>query len=161
MFGEQRPFFNEKELQHMDDIVALRISIPHAFRMTAWIGPVLIFFIAFTTRCRGGALKWEFIKGYKLAVALLLGSVGGLALWAAIDFTSAFTFFHHIFFRNDLWQLDPRTDMLIRIMPQQFFVEMGMILLRRLTWVLVGVAAIWILLDLVQRRAKRKEKATQ
>ena len=29
--------------------------------------------------------------------------------------------FHHIFFHNDLWILDPATDMLINIVPEGFF----------------------------------------
>ena len=29
--------------------------------------------------------------------------------------------FHHIFFRNDLWLLDPNTDILIMMVPETFF----------------------------------------
>ncbi len=40
-----------------------------------------------------------------------------------IDFQGAFVKFHEIFFKNDLWQLDPKTDLLIRLMPEEFFVS--------------------------------------
>jgi len=29
--------------------------------------------------------------------------------------------FHHMFFTNDFWMLDPSTDMLINIVPEGFF----------------------------------------
>ena len=39
------------------------------------------------------------------------------------DFSKYFIIFHHIFFNNDLWILDPRTDMLINIVPEPFFMD--------------------------------------
>ena len=55
----------------------------------------------------------------------LLIPLGAFALWAATDFDSAFTFFHHLLFTNDLWLLNPETDLLIRICPQEMFMQMG------------------------------------
>lgn len=48
-----------------------------------------------------------------------------LALAAVIstDFSRYFVVFHHIFFDNDLWILDPNTDMLINIVPEAFFMD--------------------------------------
>ena len=31
--------------------------------------------------------------------------------------------FHHIFFNNDLWMLNPDTDLLINIVPEPFFMD--------------------------------------
>jgi integral membrane protein (TIGR01906 family) len=42
-----------------------------------------------------------------------------------IDFYKYFTIFHEIFFTNDLWLLDPATDRLINIFPQDFFTDMA------------------------------------
>ena len=39
------------------------------------------------------------------------------------NFTAAFNRFHEIFFDNDLWILDPATDLLINIVPEGFFVD--------------------------------------
>ena len=53
-----------------------------------------------------------------LKALIALGAVLlGLLLWALINFDGLFVTFHRIAFRNDLWLLDPRTDMLIRLMP--------------------------------------------
>ena len=49
-----------------------------------------------------------------------------LALLAGIistDFSKYFIIFHKIFFTNDLWILDPATDLLINIVPEPFFVD--------------------------------------
>lgn len=46
----------------------------------------------------------------------------------ALCFTDAFVFFHRIFFRNDLWLLDPRTNLLIRLMPTAFFEQYACLL---------------------------------
>ena len=50
---------------------------------------------------------------------MLIG--GGLALWAALDFTSFWTAFHLAFFSNDLWLMDPRVSRMIRICPEHLF----------------------------------------
>lgn len=39
------------------------------------------------------------------------------------DFNRYFTLFHHIFFDNDLWLLNPDTDRLINIVPLGFFMD--------------------------------------
>ena len=46
-----------------------------------------------------------------------------IAAIVATDFSRYFVVFHHIFFNNDLWLLDPRTDMLINIVPEPFFMD--------------------------------------
>lgn len=55
--------------------------------------------------------------GIFLLLAALLGAV------VATDFSNAFVTFHHIFFDNDLWILDPSVDMLVNIVPEGFFFD--------------------------------------
>ena len=71
------------------------------------------------------------------SLASLVGKWIGIGLFAnhlmiiilgvliLIDFTKYFTIFHEIFFSNDLWLLDPRTDLLIQMLPEPFFVNMA------------------------------------
>lgn len=85
-----------------------------------------------------------------LEVEALLIPLGAFALWAAIDFSGAFTFFHHLLFANDLWLLDPRTDLLIRICPSSMFASMGLrIGARALLWMVGAPAAacgiVWLI----------------
>lgn len=46
-----------------------------------------------------------------------------LAAVISTDFTKYFVIFHKIFFDNDLWILDPATDLLINIVPEPFFMD--------------------------------------
>src|SRR5581483_1488142 len=55
--------------------------------------------------------------------AVTLGGIGLLGALAATDFSELFIQFHLLSFSNDLWLLDPRTDNLIRLFPQEYFLD--------------------------------------
>lgn len=46
-----------------------------------------------------------------------------------IDFNRTFTIFHKIFFRNNYWLFDPSTDPVIQILPENFFMLCGIIII--------------------------------
>lgn len=46
-----------------------------------------------------------------------------------INFDASFTAFHKIFFRNDYWIFDPKTDPIINILPQEFFFHCALMIL--------------------------------
>ena len=64
-----------------------------------------------------------------LARSLLWGSLlfctvtGLLVFLISRNFSSAFQKFHELLFTNDLWLLDPDTDLLILIVPEEFFMD--------------------------------------
>ena len=68
----------------------------------------------------------ESLRGAKRALGVLSLIAAGLALWAAVNFDGLFVTFHRAAFRNELWLLNPRTDLLIRLMPQEMFVDLGL-----------------------------------
>lgn len=54
------------------------------------------------------------------AIFLLLG------IWGAVDFTSLFTLFHRVFFPGKTnWIFDARTDEIIRVLPLEFWLRTG------------------------------------
>ena len=59
----------------------------------------------------------------KLASILTIAIPSIIGLLASIDFDIAFVVFHKIFFRNDYWIFDYRTDPVIMILPQDFFMH--------------------------------------
>ena len=68
--------------------------------------------------------------------------VGGLA---ATNFSRAFVLFHTLFFPGkDNWLFDPYTDPIIRILPQEFFRNCAVFILR----LMVLLCALVILLDM-------------
>lgn len=51
-----------------------------------------------------------------------------LGFLAALDFERAFVLFHQIVFRNDYWIFDYRTDSVITILPETFFMHCFMLI---------------------------------
>ena len=66
----------------------------------------------------------------------MAGAVLILGIWALADFSGLFVTFHRVAFRNDGWLLNPKTDLLIRLMPTGFFTTLAV---RVLLWA-VGAA---------------------
>ena len=60
-----------------------------------------------------------------LGALAFVAAIAALGAWGVVDFDSLFTAFHRLLFTNDLWLLDPRTDLLIRICPQSMFMTMA------------------------------------
>jgi len=90
-----------------------------------------------------GPLFWA---GVGLAAVFLI--VGGLA---ALDFDRAFTVFHTIFFPGkDNWLFDYRTDQIIDILPQEFFMNCAILILV----ILILGCAIFIAADIITKRRK-------
>lgn len=85
-----------------------------------------------------------FWAGVGLGGAFLL--IGALA---AIDFDRAFVVFHTLFFPGkDNWIFNPRTDQIINILPQDFFMHCALLILA----VLVIGCLVLICWDLLRRK---------
>ena len=74
-------------------------------------------------------------------------------MWGAVDFDSLFVLFHRLSFSNSLWLLNPRTDLLIRLMPTDFFIHYAGILAG--TW--IGALALAETAARLLDRAWKKE----
>lgn len=111
------PAFHERERAHMADVRGL-------FRLD---GAVALACLALGGFCAWRALSHPRagLRGGLLGAALGLCALAlpalALAFAAVSDFEAPFILFHHLFFTNDLWLLDPRTDFMIRMLPQEFF----------------------------------------
>ncbi len=125
MNGAEYLAFNQKEQQHMADVQGLF----GLCRRVLVYGGIAMSFLGLAL-ARRGRDTW---RGLRNGLLIVLGAVAAVALWAAIDFDSLFILFHRVAFTNDLWLLDPRTDLLIRLMPTEFFVAYAAII--RAVWV--------------------------
>lgn len=117
--GEERLFFNEREMAHMKDVQELFLSaIRLRYICLGFILLSLILLIVIKT-------NWKFVLARSLQIGIVLFAIltGILVFVISRDFNAAFIRFHEIFFHNDLWLLDPSTDLLINILPEQFFVD--------------------------------------
>ena len=119
MGGEYREFFNAREIAHMEDVRGLFLG-GLVIRRAAVLGILLaLAFLIFTKAKLLEILSKAICLGMG-GVFLIAGALGGII---ATDFNKYFVIFHHIFFDNDLWILDPATDMLINIVPEPFFMD--------------------------------------
>ena len=113
--GEKREFFNEKEKRHMVDVQELFLGAVSMRRGAAMLS---VFMAAVLLVKKQGMVMLQMLQW---GVGLFIGSMAGLALLVSTDFTKYFTYFHLLFFDNNDWILNPKTDLLINIVPEGFF----------------------------------------
>ena len=119
--GETREVFNRREKDHMVDVRGLYL-MARDVRNHALIAIAVLTALGFLlsrTRAVQFILK-SYLKVCMVFLALLLM----LAAWILINFSSFWVTFHHVFFTNELWILDPETDILINMVPQPFFFDL-------------------------------------
>lgn len=117
--GQEREFFNEKEKLHMEDVKDLFLAAI-AIRRGAMVLLMLliVFFLLRKETWVSKLAKYYFIE----VLCMFIGcSVLGIVI--SQNFSKYFVVFHEIFFDNDLWLLDPDTDLMIRMLPEGFFAD--------------------------------------
>ncbi len=130
--------FSERELLHLHDIREL-VELSRLLRWVAIGLVVLMAGIYFYIRKKHP----EFItasqvaKSVRIASGVLLAAIALIAIWGFIGFDGLFVGFHKLLFRNDLWLLDPETDLLLQLMPQPFFVSYAWDLLKQNAFLLL------------------------
>ena len=117
--GHTRPFFNEREMAHMEDVRNLFIGALH-LRTACIAAAFLCLALMFLVKAD---VKRILPRAICTGTGIFMVLTAGLALLISTDFTKYFIIFHKIFFDNDLWILDPATDLLINIVPEPFFVD--------------------------------------
>lgn len=117
--GKMQDFFNEQDRLHMKDVQNLFIG-------GLWLRRISVMVIA-----ASAAILWKtnsdwklFLPGvYQKTLGILAVAVATLAVLISQNFSKCFVIFHEIFFDNDLWIFDPRTDYMIRMLPEGFFFD--------------------------------------
>jgi len=119
--GEEREFFNDREKAHMIDVQNLFLGGINLRRIAMTIFVAVLVILTFSKA------DWKRIlpKSFLVSVFGFIAALGILGVLIATDFNKYFTIFHEIFFDNDLWILDPRTCLLIRMLPEGFFFDMA------------------------------------
>ena len=115
--GQMREVFTEDEKLHMVDVQKLNLIANKLLLISAIICLICIAFLLIK--------KQPFsilFNVYKKTMLTVLSVFAALGIWVFLDFDSFWTMFHHVFFPgNDLWILDLRKDILIMIVPPEFF----------------------------------------
>jgi len=114
--GQPREFFNDREIAHMEDVRGLFLGGLALRRISLGLIVACVILLLL--------LKADIRR--VLPKMICIGSALFFAVLASIistDFNQYFIMFHHIFFNNDLWMLNPDTDLLINIVPEPFFMD--------------------------------------
>ena len=117
--GQPREFFNQREIAHMEDVRGLFLAAI-TIRRACLI--FLLAFIALLLLTKANIL-YVLPRTICAGTILFFTLLSTLAIIISTDFTKYFIVFHKIFFNNDLWMLDPSTDLLINIVPEPFFMD--------------------------------------
>lgn len=117
--GESREFFNDKEIAHMEDVRGLFLAAIK-LRTVCLITAVFCVILLLLLKAR---LRLVLPRMICIGTGLFLALSAVLFLIISSDFTKYFVMFHEIFFNNNLWILDPNTDLLINIVPEPFFMD--------------------------------------
>lgn len=127
--GVERLCFRENEQRHMADVRQLFML----GRLVLMIAAVLLIVMVALPALGVGAwmlhdCKRQMVSGFLAGIGGILLLAAALIIWGAVDFDSLFVLFHRLSFSNELWLLNPQTDLLIRLMPIDFFVHYALLL---------------------------------
>lgn len=114
------PHFNRREVMHMEDVKGLF----DLARTIKYLGMVSIILAVFYFIKNKKLLKLTNTIFYGLFVNHTLLAI--ISILAYNNFNKYFTYFHLIFFSNDLWLLNPETDLMIQMLPENFFSGMAL-----------------------------------
>ena len=88
-----------------------------------------------------------------LAGILTVGIPAVLAVLIALNWQQVFILFHKIVFNNDYWIFDPKTDPVIMILPDAFFMHCALLIL---ALVVLGSAVCLLLYGISKRKKKER-----
>ena len=144
--GTEYAAFNQKEQQHMADVQEL-------FALCQALTSIPLTLCASLILLQKANLTLLF-KWFRRSLIAILAAVTLIIIAACIDFDSLFVLFHKVAFTNDLWLLDPRTDLLIRLMPIEFFISYAAIIGG--LW-LLGMAALLVFVTYLIKKLQANE----
>jgi len=130
--------FEGRELKHMEDVRALfdkGYKIKNILLFTALVLAVILKYIY-----KNKILKLLFKGGIIFSGILIV-----VGLIIIFNFNKAFIIFHEILFSNDLWILNPEEDLLIQMLPSNFFSDLGLLIVKRYIITTVVITADYLI----------------
>ncbi|MBQ6621274.1 MAG: TIGR01906 family membrane protein [Mogibacterium sp.] len=154
--GQTVEFFTDREKAHMADVRVLFIGALKLRRIGLLACGILLVLLLISLRGSVRRLPRLLHRDYTVTTLVVAAIAGVLSYLVSQDFTKYFTIFHHIFFDNDLWILDPRKDNLINLLPEGFFRDTVVMIV---VYFVCLVIAAWIVLLILRRLTRPKPEA--
>jgi integral membrane protein (TIGR01906 family) len=120
IFGVEQEIFNKREVRHMQDVKRL---IQDVYLLALGSGAYLLVMVAIGLLSRKRYFGLTLARLCLCGGSITLGLVFSIGLLAIVGFDKLFQWFHELSFSNDYWQLDSRTDYLIRMFPEDFWLD--------------------------------------
>ena len=150
------PAFTEDELLHLQDIQGL-LRLAETLKYIAWALLIssLVFgmFIIFSGKKKpalAGLRNLRLVINWSVSIAL--GLFLAVAIWGFFNFEGLFYAFHKLLFRNDLWLLDPQTDLLLQLMPLELFISYGLDMIKQNILFIILLPVLMLVLNIRKRQ---------
>lgn len=169
---EVNMFDLDQEVEHMKDVRTIYQKIRN-LRDFGVLAMLILFLLGAVVDFRRAPQTIS--QGYLSGSFIALLFFGFLGTWAAMDFSSFWTFFHQMLFWNDLWLFDATESRMINMLPEQMFSDIvsqlflyaGIVIA-----LLIGLSILCLVVSsdgykrkrteqLQRRRAREKAKAEQ
>lgn len=147
---EIKQYFNDREVSHMKDVYKLfnlNRNINRIMMVIVIISSTLVYY-----NKEDKVQNSKYIINYLLIILVGFLILGGIVYF---NFESSFIKFHELFFNNDLWLLNPETDIMIRMLPQEFFMSIAFKIFSIFILFMGIVIASLIIFIFVKKRGKR------
>jgi len=147
VLAEQRlgnaPLYNDRELKHMQDVQRVYQAAEFGWMIVLNVVLLAAFALAWRKETRPAL-----VAGLKWGGLFTAGLVGSLGVLAAILWQFWFVAFHQVFFQPGTWVFNA-SDTLIRLFPQKFWFDTGLML--------AGLSLVsGLLIALIGRRLQRR-----
>lgn len=143
--------FNSREIAHMKDVYKL-YELSNTIMGFSIAVVVLSVFVAVAKR-----IRHELLVKSLVCILIILAILLIMVLVISMDFDKYFTKFHEIFFDNDLWILNPETDLMIQMMPLSFFQMMAAKIFLGTLAIIGGYSLLVIFDRLISKRLKERK----
>ena len=156
--GQPREFFNDREIAHMEDVRGLFLGGLILRRICILILLLLAAFFwgwSHKKEARIRFLSYMLPSSLSIGTGLFFLLSAGIAGIISTDFSKYFVVFHQIFFDNDLWILNPATDLLINIVPEPFFMDTAI----RIGLLFAAMTVLFLAGNLLLWKRNRKKNA--
>ncbi len=113
-------FFNKNEKTHLKDVREIFNFIKTQIIIYFILSSLIIYYLIYSKQ------EKELVKGLKLSSYFSFGILGIIITGILINFKQTFILMHKLIFTNKLWFMNYKTDLLIRMMPNELFFDMGL-----------------------------------
>ena len=119
--GKDREIFDLRETMHMEDVKKLYQNAMTVKWAAMIVSVVLFGWTILQNRDRAFETLRDGLKNGGILLALFTAFI---MIWAIADFNGFWISFHYLLFDNELFFLNPNTEILINMVPESFFFDL-------------------------------------